>query len=198
MRRRPSLPPDAHVTARHAIAIFSAKSDPHYQAFTIFHLHSRVKEVFFGFRSSRINTCMAGGGEAAQSSGASSRMLGRPPVRVSPRERLPLPDRPLEPMAHAEKAAVESALTFMMTSGLEGDPKSSATVASVGTPSGERGSAHITRTHQSEPSSRYVSAAKQCAIVFMCSVCNAMRRELLCSQEQQALGSQGSYPWRGY
>ncbi len=91
-----------------------------------------------------MRACVAGGGEAAQSSGASSRMLGRPPVRVSPRERRPPPDSALDPMAHAEKAAVESAFTLMITSGLDGDPKSSATVASVGTPSGEVGSADIT------------------------------------------------------
>ena len=83
---------------------------------------------------------MAGGGDAEQSSGASSKMHGRPPVIVSPSDRRP--PQPLElPMAHAENAAVESALTFMMTSGLGGEPNSSATVASVGTPSGELGSA---------------------------------------------------------
>lgn len=80
---------------------------------------------------------MAGGGDAEQSSGASSRMHGRPPVIVSPNDRRPPQPAEPPPMAHAENAAVESALTLMMTSGLGGEPKSSATVASVGTPSGE-------------------------------------------------------------
>jgi hypothetical protein len=45
-------------------------------------------------------------------------------------------------MAQAAKAAVESALTLMITSGLGGDARSSCMVASVGTPSGDVGSAH--------------------------------------------------------
>lgn len=90
------------------------------------------------------HTCMQGGGEPPRSSGASSMMQGRPPVSVSPSERRPPPPPPAEPppIAHAENAAVESALTLMMTSGLAGEPKSRATVASVGTPSGDVGSAH--------------------------------------------------------
>ncbi len=45
------------------------------------------------------------------------------------------------PMAHAEKAAVLSALMLMMTSGLCGTPAPQWAVASAATPSGDAGSA---------------------------------------------------------
>lgn len=44
------------------------------------------------------------------------------------------------PMAQAEKAAVLSALTLMMTSGLPGAAAPQCTVASAATPSGDAGS----------------------------------------------------------
>ena len=71
-------------------------------------------------------------------------MLGSPcmrlPVMVSPRDmRGARPPPP--PMAQAENAAVESALTLMITSGLAGEARSSCVVTSVGTPSGDMGSA---------------------------------------------------------
>lgn len=47
------------------------------------------------------------------------------------------------PMAHAEKAAVLSALTLMITSGLSGGAAPQCTVASAATPSGDAGSAWI-------------------------------------------------------
>jgi hypothetical protein len=47
------------------------------------------------------------------------------------------------PMAHAEKAAVLSALMLMITSGLSGGAATQCTVASAATPSGDAESAYM-------------------------------------------------------